>query len=117
MQMFYEPMADCTAHQPHTWQGATHESICWRFGLTHNSELVGQSQEHSYFRHGHADRPGRQEGGSRLLMPNVHMWQYGRPHPHTISVEERHTRMAKVRHASGKTRESRKDQLADRRAQ
>jgi hypothetical protein len=70
----------------------------------------------AYFRHGHADRPGTQEGGSRLFTLNVHMWQYGRPQPRTISVEERHARLAKARQSSGKKRESRRDQLADRQA-
>ena len=70
----------------------------------------------AYFRHGHADRPGTQGGGSRLFTLNVHMWQYGRPQPRTISVEERHARLAKARQSSGKKRESRRDQLADRQA-
>ncbi len=72
------------------------------------------NHKNASFRHGHADRPGRQEGGSRLFMLNVHMWQYGRPQPRTISIKERHARLAKARQASGKKRESRKDQLADR---
>jgi hypothetical protein len=29
--------------------------------------------KNTYFRHGHADCPGRQEGGSRLFMLNVHV--------------------------------------------
>ena len=46
---------------------------------------------HVYFRHGHADRAGSSKGtGSRLFMLNVHLWQYGRPQPRTISIEERH---------------------------
>ena len=69
-----------------------------------------------YFRHGHADRIGMQGGGSRLFMLNVHLWQYGRPQPRTISVEERHARLAKARQASGRKRESRKALLADRSA-
>ncbi len=74
------------------------------------------NRKKAYFRHGHADRPGRQEGGSRLFTLDVHMWQYGRPQPRTLSVEERHARLAKARQSSGKRRESRKDQLADWRA-
>jgi hypothetical protein len=70
-----------------------------------------------YFRHGHADRSGRQGGGSRLFMLNVHMWQYGRPQPRTISVEERHARLQKARQASGRKRESWKELLAERSAQ
>ena len=69
-----------------------------------------------YFRHGHADRIGMQGGGSRLFMLNVHLWQYGRPQPRTISVEERQARLAKARQASGRKRESRKALLADRSA-
>ena len=51
------------------------------------------------------------------ISENVHMWQYGRPQPRTISVEERHARLAKARQASGQKRESRKELLADRKAQ
>ena len=63
-----------------------------------------------------ADRPGTQQGGSRLFVLNVHMWQYGRPQPRTISVQERHARLKKARLVSGRKREARKDQMADRRA-
>jgi hypothetical protein len=72
------------------------------------------NHKNAYFHHGNADRPGKQEGGSRFFTLNVHMWQYGQPQPRTLSVEERHTRLAKARQSSGKTRESSKDQLADR---
>jgi hypothetical protein len=37
-------------------------------------------------------------------MLNVQMSQYGRPQPCTISIEERHARLAKARLASGKKR-------------
>jgi hypothetical protein len=70
-----------------------------------------------YFRHGHADRASSSKGtGSRLFMLNVHMWQYGRPQPRTISVEERHAKLAKARQVSGQKRERRKALLQDRSA-
>ena len=83
-----------------------------------DSPTIPNSLAHKkgFFRHGHADRPGTQHGGSRLFMLNVHMWQYGRPQPRTISVQERHARLAKARQVSGRKRDARKDQLADRRA-
>ena len=43
----------------------------------------------THFRHGHADRNGREGTGSPVLMLNVHMWQFGRPQPRTISVQQR----------------------------
>ena len=65
-----------------------------------------------YFRHGHADRAGSSKGtGSRLCMLNVHIWQYGRPQPRTISVEVRHANLARTRQVSGQKRERRKDLL------
>ena len=70
-----------------------------------------------YFRHGHADRAGSSKGtGSRLFMLNVHMWQYGRPQPRTISIEERHAKLARTRQVAGQKRERRKDLLQDRSA-
>jgi hypothetical protein len=44
-----------------------------------------------YFEHGCADRAGRSGigSGSRLFEINVHLWQYGRPQPRTMSVQER----------------------------
>jgi hypothetical protein len=43
----------------------------------------------THFRHGHADRNGRKGTCSPLLMLDVHMWQFGRPQPKTISVQQR----------------------------
>jgi hypothetical protein len=62
-----------------------------------DSPTIPNSLAHKkdFFRHGHADRPGTHHGGSRLFMLNVHMWQYGRPQPRTISVRERHARLVK----------------------
>ena len=69
-----------------------------------------------YFRHGHADRACSSKGtGRRLFMLNVHIWQYGRRQPRTISVEERHAKLAKTRQVAGQKRERRKDLLQDRR--
>ena len=45
----------------------------------------------AYFEYGCADRAGRDGigSGSRLFEINVHLWQYGRPQPRTMSVQER----------------------------
>jgi len=50
----------------------------------------------TYFEHGCADRPGHSGigTGSLLYELNVHLWQYGRPQPRTISVRERLERQA-----------------------
>ena len=50
----------------------------------------------TYFEHGCADRAGVDGvgSGSRLFELNVHMWQYGRQQPRTISVQERLDRKA-----------------------
>lgn len=44
-----------------------------------------------YFEHGCADRAGRGNvgTGSRLYELNVHLWQFGRPQPRSMSVSER----------------------------
>ena len=42
-----------------------------------------------HFKHGTADRSGSEGSGSRLFEVNVHMWQFGRPQPRTLSVSER----------------------------
>ena len=49
-------------------------------------------------------------------MLNVHMWQYERPQPRTISVEERHAKLARTRQVAGQKQEHRKDLLQDRSA-
>ena len=50
----------------------------------------------AYFEHGCADRGGRDGvgSGSRLFELNVHLWQYGRPQPRTMSIQERLYRQA-----------------------
>jgi hypothetical protein len=65
----------------------------------------------------HADLAGSSKGsGSQLFMLNVHMWQYWRPQPRTISVGERHAKQAGARQVAGQKRERRRDVLQDRRA-
>ncbi len=49
-------------------------------------------------------------------MLDVHMWQFARPQPHTISVEEHHSRLARARQVTGKKREHQQDHLKDRSA-
>jgi hypothetical protein len=111
-------MADCTAHQPHTCrvplmkvylEGSDSPTI--------PSSLARFKQ--TYFEYGHADRAGSSTGtGSRLFMLNVHMWQYGRPQSRTISVEERHAKLARARQVSGQERRNAllQDRSARRRA-
>ena len=50
----------------------------------------------AYFEYGCADRAGRDGigSGSRLFEINVHLWQYGRLQPRTMSVQERLDRKA-----------------------
>jgi len=45
----------------------------------------------TYFKYGSADRAGRSGigSGSLLFELNVHLWQYGRPQPRTMSVRQR----------------------------
>ena len=47
-----------------------------------------------YFEHGCADRAGQDGSGSRLFELNVHLWQYGRPQPRTMSIQQRLVRKA-----------------------
>jgi hypothetical protein len=70
-------------------------------------------QQQAFFRHGHADRPGTEDGGSRLFMLNVHMWQYGRPQPRTLSVQERRDSTRQSKQGAGQKRARRKDYLKD----
>jgi hypothetical protein len=58
--------------------------------------LAGDKE--AYFENGSADRAGRSGigSGSRLFEINVHLWQYGRPQPRTMSVQERLDRKAAV---------------------
>ena len=42
-----------------------------------------------YFKYGAADRRGSEGTGSSLFEVNVHIWQFGRPQPRTMSVSER----------------------------
>ena len=50
----------------------------------------------TYFKYGCADRAGHSGigTGSLLFELNVHLWQYGRPQPRTMSVRERMERQA-----------------------
>ena len=63
--------------------------------------------KHSYFRHGHSDRNGAEGGGSQLFMLNVHMWQFGRPQPRTISVQQRRANLEKAQKACNNKRKQR----------
>jgi hypothetical protein len=51
----------------------------------------------AYFRRGRADRAGKDNvgTGSLLFELNVHLWQYGRPKPRTMTVRERWERQEK----------------------
>ena len=66
-------------------------------GSTHPTIPHSLSRDkHTFFEHGCADRAG-QDGlgsGSHLFEFNVHMWQYGRPQPRTMSVQQRLARKA-----------------------
>ena len=48
----------------------------------------------AYFEHGCADRAGQDGSCSRLFELNVHLWQYGRPQPRTMSIQQRLVRKA-----------------------
>ena len=64
-------------------------------------------QKNSYFKHGHADRNGAEGGGSALFMLNVHLWQFGRPQPRTIQVQERRANLEKAKKACNIKRKQR----------
>ena len=72
-----------------------------------NSPTIPSSlaqQKNTYFLRGHANRAGAEVGGSQLFMLNVHMWEYGRPQPRTMSVEERRDALQQSRRAAGQKR-------------
>jgi hypothetical protein len=69
-----------------------------------------------YFKHGHADRNRVEGGGSPLFMLNVHVWQFGRPQPRTMSVQERQAYRANKRKESNRKRELRKPYTQERAA-
>jgi len=54
----------------------------------------------TYVKYGRADRAGCIGTGSMLYELNVHLWQYGRPQPRTMSVRERLERQAARKAAS-----------------
>ena len=74
----------------------------------------------AYFKHGHADRNGREGSGSPLFMLNVHLWQFGRPQARTISVQQRRANMERAQKATRQKRAQRmpytKEKAARRRA-
>jgi hypothetical protein len=109
-------MAVCTAYQPQTWQGATHESVSWRFKLTLDSQthpwFLGVSswtRRSSWYR-------GRRK--PIVFMLNVHMWQYMRPQPRSLSAAathaERRDALIRSRQAAGQKRARHKACLKDR---
>ena len=63
----------------------------------------------AYFKRGSADRAGKDNvgTGSLLFELNVHLWQYGRPSPRTMTVSERWERQEK-RFADAAARRGRK---------
>ena len=48
----------------------------------------------SYFENGCADLAGQDCSGSRLFELHIHLWQYGRPQPRTMSIQEHLVRKA-----------------------
>jgi len=62
----------------------------------------------TYFKYGCADRAGCIGTGSMLYELNVHLWQYGRPQPRTMSVSERLERKAARKAASMEARSARR---------
>ena len=70
----------------------------------------------TYFRHGHSDRNGEEGGGSPLFMLNVHMWQFGRPQPRTISVQQRRANKEKAQKACNAKRKQRQPYTQERAA-
>ena len=73
-------------------------------------------QKQAHFKHGHSDRNGQQGGGSPLFMLNVHMWQFGRPQPRTISVQQRRANKEKAQKACNAKRKQRQPYTQERAA-
>jgi hypothetical protein len=69
-----------------------------------------------YFKHGNADQNEVEGCGSPLFMLNVHMWQFRRPQPRTISVQERQTRAENWRKEINRKRALRKNYAQERAA-
>jgi hypothetical protein len=78
------------------------------------SALSQHKQAH--FRYGHADRNGNEGSGSPLYMLNVHLWQFGRPQPRTISVEERRGNRERARKALNQKRAQRQPYIQEKAA-
>ena len=72
--------------------------------------------KNSYFKLGHADRNGAEGGGNPLFMLNVHMWQFGRPQPRTISVQERRANLERAKKACSIKRKQRQPYTQERAA-
>ena len=53
-----------------------------------------------WFKHGSADRAGHVGSGSKVFELNVHLWEFGRPQPRTLTVRERMERVAKAKAAA-----------------
>jgi hypothetical protein len=59
---------------------------------------------------------GVEGGGSPLFMLNVHMWQFGRPQPRTMSVQERQAYRANKQKETNRKRALRKPYTQERAA-
>ena len=53
-------------------------------------------QQRRWFKHGSADRAGHVGSGSKVFELNVHLWEFGRPQPRTMTVRERMEHVAKA---------------------
>jgi hypothetical protein len=57
-----------------------------------------------WFKHGSADRAWHVGTGSKVFELNVHLWEFGRPQPRTMTVRERLERVAKAKAAAAAKR-------------
>ena len=73
-------------------------------------------QKQAHFKHGHSDHNGGGGGRSPLFMLNVHIWQFGRPQPRTISVQQRRANKGKAQKACNAKRKQRQPYTQERAA-
>ena len=120
--MFYKPDKDWLIVLPinHILGRVPLMKAYLRGSMSPTIPTVFSRHKNAYFKHGHSDRNGEDGGGSPLFMLNVHMWQFGRPQPRTISVQQRHANQEKTQKAANAKRTRRlpitKERAARRRA-
>ena len=77
---------------------------CYLAGSSAPTIPHSMARERKWFKYGVADRAGHVGSGSKVFELNVHLWEFGRPQPRTMTVRERLERVEQAKAAAAAKR-------------